>query len=255
MFQGVPPRLSVDLDFNYIGSLERETMVAERPALEHAGLKYFLNYVSANESRDRIEIDLNFMHRLPLTPPYRDVMWQPEGLERPTLQIVGREEVCAGKICAMLDRYKPRDLFDAIRLPKLAGDFWRTMKFKRLAIAFTGILVHPLHSDGKERLERVRDIDIEAELVPMLGSGEPMNREALISGAWSAIEEIVTLDDLEREFVDRLQAGEIKADLLFPDDPDMADRVALWPPLLWKAGNVREHLSGQDKPSKPRKKL
>ena len=73
LFGGLPPRLSVDLDFNYVGALDREAMVAERPDVEramqaiarelkyriqwsreeHAGRKIFLNYSGASGSGDR----------------------------------------------------------------------------------------------------------------------------------------------------------------------------------------------------------
>ena len=36
LFGGPPPRLSVDLDFNYVGALDREAMLRERPDVERA---------------------------------------------------------------------------------------------------------------------------------------------------------------------------------------------------------------------------
>ena len=36
LFSGPPPRLSVDLDFNYIGALDRQAMLRARPAVERA---------------------------------------------------------------------------------------------------------------------------------------------------------------------------------------------------------------------------
>ncbi|MFQ5902691.1 MAG: nucleotidyl transferase AbiEii/AbiGii toxin family protein [Candidatus Binatia bacterium] len=36
LFPGPPRRLSVDLDFNYIGYLDRERMLSERPDVERA---------------------------------------------------------------------------------------------------------------------------------------------------------------------------------------------------------------------------
>lgn len=36
LFYGRAPRLSVDLDFNYIGALDREKMLRERPDVERA---------------------------------------------------------------------------------------------------------------------------------------------------------------------------------------------------------------------------
>jgi predicted nucleotidyltransferase component of viral defense system len=73
------PRLSVDIDLNYIGSADREAMLAERPELEraievvgqtegmstvrvpddHAGGKWQLRYQSALGQAGNIEVDLN----------------------------------------------------------------------------------------------------------------------------------------------------------------------------------------------------
>lgn len=82
------PRLSVDIDLNYVGSVDREGMEAERPALEarlqavfesddfrvrrmpneHAGGKWQLRYQGAQGQGGNLEVDLNFLHRVPLEP-------------------------------------------------------------------------------------------------------------------------------------------------------------------------------------------
>ncbi len=82
-------RLSVDVDLNYIGTAERETMLAERTKLEravhaacaregfrvrrmpseHAGGKWRLTYVASNGGPGSLELDVNFMLRTPLWPP------------------------------------------------------------------------------------------------------------------------------------------------------------------------------------------
>ena len=71
------PRLSVDIDLNYIGAADRETMKAERPKLEqaihavcgrldlevrrapreHAGGKWRLRYTGVNERQGNLELD------------------------------------------------------------------------------------------------------------------------------------------------------------------------------------------------------
>lgn len=260
LFSGPPSRLSVDLDFNYIGALDREAMLRARPDVERAveaiarelkyaiqrssdeiaGRKVFLNYVNVNGSPDRIEIDLNFLQRLPLAPLWTAAMWQPGDLSRPEVQLCGLPEIAAGKICALLDRCKPRDLFDMIRLPQAGAPFWSSQSFKKFVVAFTGTLDHPLHSYGRERMERVRAIDIEAELVPMLGGQTKVDRSDLIESAWMAVAPLVVLDGSEREFVDRLQVGDLRLDLLVPEDAEMRDRLGKWPPLQWKVLNARK---------------
>jgi len=260
LFDGPPPRLSVDLDFNYVGALDRQGMLNERPDVEraigaiarelqyrvqwsreeHAGRKVFLNYTNTTGGMDRIEVDLNFAHRLPLVPLRRARMWQPGELHQPEVAVCGLEEIAAGKVCATLDRHRPRDLFDVARLPGLGARFWSEPSFKRLVVAFTGILDHALHTYGRTRLGRVRGVDIEAELLPMLGGQADVNRDDLVGRAWEAIKPIITLDDSEREFVDSLQVGDVRLDLLFPDDVEMRERLEKWPPLLWKAQNARK---------------
>lgn len=74
----------------------------------------------------------------------------------------------------------------------------------------------------------------------MLGGGTAVERQALIERAWQAIAPIVTLDDSERQFTDRLQLGELRLDLLLPGDSDLRKRLEKWPPLQWKALNARK---------------
>lgn len=84
----VVPRLSVDIDLNYIGSLDRVVMLKERVILteaiqdilqqnqferyraptQHAGGKMIWMYNSVLDQKGTLEIDLNFMHRQPLWP-------------------------------------------------------------------------------------------------------------------------------------------------------------------------------------------
>ena len=57
------------------------------------------------------------------------------------------------------------------------------------------------------------------------------------------MEPLVMLDEAEREYVDRVYAGELSPELLFPDDEELVARLVQHPVLLWKIENVRRHLS------------
>ena len=83
------PRLSVDIDLNYIGAADREAMLAERPQVEqalqavfgrlglqvrrvpgeHAGGKWRLSYTGVDGRPGTLEVDVNFLLRTPLWPP------------------------------------------------------------------------------------------------------------------------------------------------------------------------------------------
>ena len=260
---GSPVRLSVDLDFNYIGQAEQAGVQADRPEVEraiviigegqgyrvqqsgdaHAGRKIFLSYTSSAGTPDRIEVDLNFLFRIPLGEVTTRPLWQPPGVVYPDVRVVPLEELFTGKLRATLDRAMPRDLFDTIRLPGYGADIWSTQRLRRIHIALAVTLPHPLYLYGQDRFERVTDRSIEEQLVPMLqGNGHPVASE-LKEQAWLVMEPLVTLDDAEREYIDRVHAGELSPELLFPDDEELVNRLTRYPALLWKIENVRRHLS------------
>ena len=260
---GSPARLSVDLDFNYIGQEDREGMQADRPEVEraiviigegqgyrvqqsrdaHAGRKVYLSYTSSVGTPDRIEVDLNFLFRMPLGKVTTRPLWQPPGVTCPVVRVVPLEELFSGKLRATLDRAMPRDLFDTIRLPGYALDMWDSQRLRRIHVALAATLPHPLYQYGQERFERVTDRSIEEQLVPMLHSNEQPVANELKKRAWSVMAPLVTLDDAEREYIDRVHGGELSPELLFPDDEELANRLARYPALLWKIENVRGHLS------------
>lgn len=261
LMYGAPARLSVDLDFNYIGEADRARMQRERPDVEraleligrrqgyrlqwsrdaHAGRKLYLSYASAAGTPDRIEVDLNFLFRTPLGEVSKGELWQPPGIDSPKIAVVPPEELFAGKLRAALDRAIPRDLFDAVRLPGYAGDMWRTLRFRRIHVALAVTLPRPLYEYGRVRFDRVTDRDIQEQLVPMLRAGERPTAADLREQAWEVVAPLVEVDGAEREYIERTHMGELLPELLFPDDEALAERIRRHPAVLWKLENVRKH--------------
>jgi predicted nucleotidyltransferase component of viral defense system len=143
------PRLSVDLDFNYIGNIDRDALRSEREKLEsivldicrrrqyelhrnpraHAGGKSVLIYQSAMGNKGRLEIDLNYVFRIPLW----EVMWRssPDWPLPTKVRVLDIHELAAGKLHALLGREASRDLFDSYQL----FSNW-TLDSKKLRLAF-----------------------------------------------------------------------------------------------------------------------
>ena len=140
------PRLSVDIDLNYVGSESREAMLEERPRLEeaiqavfsredfnirripqeHAGGKWSLRYTAASGQSGRIDVDINYMYRVPLWPVTM-MDSRPLGSWRVSeIPVVDIHELAAGKLTALLDRRKARDLFDSCLIFSIDGlDHWK----------------------------------------------------------------------------------------------------------------------------------
>jgi len=262
------PRLSVDIDLNYVGGDAVEVMQAERPHVEealqavfsreghtvtrvpsdHAGGKWRLRYDSARGQQANLEVDLNFMFRVPLWPVQtRDSRpvgsYSAQGV--PVLEV---HELAAGKLAALFARTSGRDLFDAHRLlTEVELDRHRL----RLAFVLYGAMNRvDWRTVSLEGIVFDRG-ELEAQLLPTL------RRDAATSGprpaSWgarllaetrAALADLLPFTEPESEFLDRiLDHGEIAPDLV-TTDADLADRVRRHPLLQWKALNVRRHKSG-----------
>ena len=130
------PRLSVDIDLNYIGVLDREEMLAERPKIEqafqavfsregfttkrvpdeHAGGKWRLSYQSFTGQSGNLEVDLNYMFRQPLWDILPADSHPLGDLQAKSIPVLDIHELAAGKIAALLARGQARDLFDCHRI-------------------------------------------------------------------------------------------------------------------------------------------
>jgi predicted nucleotidyltransferase component of viral defense system len=258
---GPPPRLSVDLDFNYIGGTDRETMQAERPEVldrlerigrragyriqksrpEHAGERLFLRYRSAFGHDATLVVDLNCLHRVPLDPVETRRFWDPAGASDLRVRVVATTELVAGKLVALLDRVLARDLYDIARIRQRLDLEAIDPKARSLFIAMSGMLPHPLWDYSLSRLARVTDSVVADQLYPLLRPDDRPSAASLRETVAGLLEPWLVLSDQEREYVEALQRGELRPRLLFPDDRAIVERLARHPVLLWKAQNARQY--------------
>ncbi|MBU4174382.1 MAG: nucleotidyl transferase AbiEii/AbiGii toxin family protein [Actinobacteria bacterium] len=259
------PRLSVDIDLNYIGAAGRETMLSERPDIkkaiqavcsresftitripkEHAGGKWRLRYESATGEGGNLELDINYMYRLPLWPIVSkdsNILGSFQAKEIPLVDI---HELAAGKLAALLARHQARDLFDNHRLLRSG-----MLDHKRIRLAF---VVYGAMNRRDWRTVSIEDVDfeeeeIERQLVPTLNRDIVTGIESprafgttLVTECKEALSVVLPFTEQESEFLDLLlDNGVIKPELL-TSDIDMQERIASQPMLAWKALNVKQH--------------
>ena len=260
---GPPTRLSVDLDFNYIGSEVREEMLVQRPKVRDAilmlaarsgyrtqesaeafsGGKIYLSYRSILGHPDRIELDLNFLFRIPFSGTVVQKLWQPDALDQPGVRVVGVSELLIGKFLVLLDRGAARDVWDVANLPKAIQEVARSRDFRCHFIAFSATLPHPLTTYSQSRLEKLAANQVLTDqLIPMLIKNEAIDLWTLIARAWDAVSNFIQVDRNEAEYIASIERGEIRMDLLFPEKAEKAAFVARHPAIQWKIKNVRERL-------------
>lgn len=258
-------RLSVDLDFNYIGSPDREVMQKERIELErilfsickqrqfliqrnpshHAGGKSVLSFKSVTGNKGRLEIDLNYLYRVPLWNP----LWSksPQWPLQTTCRILDIHELAAGKLNALLGRKVSRDLFDSHQLLTK----WPLDKDK-MRLAFTIYAAMRKEDWQQISVDHVQFSikDIKDKLIPVLKNTEiPSSHSELEFWAKSILDQckdnlsmLLPFHKSEIDFLVSVQHyGVIRPEIL-TDDLALCAKIIQHPILKWRAQQANGRL-------------
>ena len=251
------PRLSVDIDLNYIGQLDRNAMLQERPIINdsiqrifqqnqfeldrhpthHAGGKMVWRYPSLLGQKGNLEIDLNYMYRQPLWP----IKWLVPNISfgnENKVPVLDIHELAAGKLSALFSRHASRDLFDAHYLLTKCE-----LELKKLRIAFVTYLAMtdiPLTHLKPEYIDS-NIFDIRNRLFPVLRQKElPRAQKDLKKWANQILDElheallmVIPLKKTEIDFILKIrESSEIKPELL-TDNPKLLKIIQFHPAIHW----------------------
>lgn len=259
------PRLSIDIDLNYIGFIDVENMKAERPRLEkafqavcsreglntrrvlvdHAGGKWRLQYQSTLGGLRNLELDLNFLLRIPLWPIRLKDSKKLGSFKANNIPILDVHELAAGKLAALFSRRSNRDLFDA---HQLLTRYYLDPDRLRLGFVLYGamnrkdwrnISIHDVGFDVDE---------LRASLLPVLKietlQGEDQIDKwvtRLVKECQQALDIVLPFKEEELEFLNLLlDYGKIEPQLL-TRDKEMKEKIRMHPALAWKALNVHRY--------------
>lgn len=259
------PRLSVDIDLNYVGDLNREEMLANRPKVEkaiqavfsregftikrapseHAGGKWRLNYQTLSGQSGNLEVDFNFMLRLPLWDIRHGDSHSLGDFQAENIPILDHHELVVGKLSALMSRSQARDLYDSYKIFRMDN-----LDYNRLRLGF---VVYGAMNRKDWRKVSIDDInfdpiDLKRKLFPMLRldavefQTTPEEYGAhLVEECQKDMTNVLPFTIAERKFLDLLlDKGEIDATIL-TTNPDLQQRIKKQPMLQWKALNVKQH--------------
>jgi len=260
------PRLSVDVDINFVGvedvealpqaresferalvsCCERAGCAVKRAPTEHAGGKFRLRFASTLGGTQNLEVDVSYVARLPLLPGERRAMSSSilgEDCEAPCLAL---EELAAGKYLALLSRLAARDFYDAASLLRIAPDLPDRPGF-RLAFICQAAAARADARDLRAVVQMPDVVEVRQKLLPLLRidpDAPRLDPEALAKDLHRrlgpAISRVLKWSKKERAFLDRfLDSAEIEPRLL-TEDPDRAERIGKQPMLLWKRQHLRK---------------
>ena len=265
LFVADVPRLSVDVDLNYIGAGDREQMLADRPKVEqaiqavcgreglavkrvpgdHAGGKWRLTYAAASGRSGNLELDANFLLRTPLWPTIVADSRQVGSHQATQVPMLDIHELAAGKLAALVSRTASRDVFDT---RELLGHHALDRAKLRL-----GFVVYGGANRKDWRSVSVDDVKLDAaevrnQLLPtirtaMLPASDQIAAwgDQLLSDCHELLSAVLPLTPDEHQFIEQLNDhGDIAPELLTADS-GMQTVLREHPALRWKALNVKKH--------------
>ena len=258
LFLSDVPRMSIDADFNYVGSPDKSVMERDRPvvltSLQEVGTvqgyevrkpvnsygdsSFYLAYQGILGAPKSMKVDVNFLLRVPLLPPQmtaaKTLM---EGLSCSFL-LTHPDEIHASKVKAMIERAAPRDLFDVYQL---AAEGPLSDLRRRLATVFLGTLDDDPRDLTIESVSWPSWRDLKQSLHPFLKGGFGLQLKDMRARIDPLIQSLLAWDNRQRDFLGALMAGSVEGDLLFPDLPKVAEAVNALPALQWKVANLEKN--------------
>lgn len=237
------PRLSVDIDFVYVGSYKRETMLKDREVIDE-GLKrafrflgypienlksyaldqYILRYVNRAGSKDHVKVEVNYLScRVPILKPVPRQVKDPFGLSRGSKAVMlAPEELYGSKLKALIERGQPRDLFDVSILKRQIGRLG-SMTLKRATIFYSALeLESDFRKMGFDAMpSRLDERRVKNVLRPTLARGYELDVKQLKSSVKGLVNRILKTNRVENEFLDEFYSGKYRPELLFPENESL----------------------------------
>lgn len=251
-------RLSVDIDLDYIGSLDKEKMGVDRDAIMSALDSFMLkdgyalskeksrgsvilasrtySYTNAFGNRDNIKVEINFIDRIHVCPSVRKKAnyFDKEVMVQTPLEA----ELLGMKIAALIDRHKPRDLFDIYKLkgymPTLDKD--KVRKLAAFYLSLDGIF--ELNESSFDNVNKITQDSIKKELQPVLAKGNMFDLNVAKEEVVKFLKDLLVLTDSEKKYLTEFSKGNFDPYLLF--EPNDAERAAKHPMAKWRAANLKK---------------
>lgn len=264
------PRLSVDLDFNFIGSIEKDEKDLKRKDVakylsdifsfskyqvqersEYGLHQFFLSYKNSASNKDVIKMEINYLMRVSVLSHRQKKLKLPIFKDVTTnVRTLSLEENYAGKIKALLSRGAARDLFDVYSLLNENIPYKRAL-LRKVVIFFGCLDRKEFREFSSDSIDKIREKGIKSDLFPLLRKGMFPSRVKMIRKVKPLLEDILKLRKKEKEYVKYFFDGKYAPELLF-DKKEIADMDSLksHPMALWKQQHINEWLKKQRKRKK-----
>lgn len=252
------PRISVDIDLNYIQSISRSSMLKDRKIINSEIQKIFhptyeikmskdvyaltqfeFRYETTSGSSDMLKLEINYLKRITLLPPQ---IMRIDRLDR-NIEFLCLDflELLATKSIALLNRYTPRDLFDVFQMVNFPQRIKKNLL--KMLLIFYGIVTETeIFELFRLKFHLINQADIQNKLYPMLQKRTYPDRDDLVENVKNFLSPYLSLSDHEHKALRNFyKTGQADMDILFPQK-EIQERVIKSPSFKWRIKNIMNNL-------------
>jgi len=253
------PRLSVDIDLDYVPNSDKDEMLKVRSVIteklseymtgegytlsqnsrySHSLDSFLFTYTNSGGRPDVIKVEINYSLRAHVFEPIkRDIDF--DFMPKPVaIVMVDPIEIYAAKINALLSRTASRDLYDINAMVKsgIVSDEKRDL-FRKCIAFYACISAEEINKEfNTAAIDSLTIAKIKKELFPVLGNQGHYDLDAEKTIAKDYINDLMILNESETEFVELFDKGIYNPEMLFADKK-IIDRIKEHPMAIWKCGN------------------
>lgn len=250
------PRLSVDIDMDYLVNNNREEMLVQRELINSTINRYMISqgytknektknphsldswvydYIGASGNRDNIKIEINYSLRAHmLQAEERPIVTEHfEGGHK--VKTLAPIEIYGSKINALLSRAAARDLYDARNMIhyELFDESERTL-LRKTVVFYAAISAKVINKTfDTSAIDSITKQKVKTDLMPVIKRKDDFDLVTAKKMAKAYIADLMVLTEAEKEFLDRFENGDYIPELLFEDEK-ILERIKNHPMALWK---------------------
>ena len=250
------PRLSVDIDLDYLITNSREEMLENRDVINttidgymvsrgysknpktknpHSLDSWVYDYMGASGNRDNIKIEINYSLRSHVLEPEERPIITEHFTSEYKVKSLAPIEIYGSKINALLSRAAARDLYDTRNMIHF-GLFDKSEEelLRKCVVFYAAVSAKDLNKTfATKAIDSITQRKIKTDLLPVIKRKDDFELESAKKLVKEYISDLMVLTSEEKEFLDRFENGEYIPELLF-DDKEILERIKNHPMAIWK---------------------
>ena len=250
------PRLSVDIDLDYIPNSDKTEMEYAREKISeiikgymaeegytlslssrfsHSLDAFYYQYQNAGGNKDVLKIEINYSLRAHIFEPVKRKVLSDIFNDELEVLTLAPMEIFAAKANALMSRAAARDLYDFNNMT-LFGlfDESETDIFRKCIIFYNTISQEMVNKAfDTSAIDRLTFAKIRRDLFPVIKKKEHFNLDTRKQNAKEYILDLMKLTEQELQYMTEFENKNYRPELLF-DDKEILERIKDHPMALWK---------------------